>query len=568
MSWAYSYDPEVWPSLVTAVVVAILGWYGWQRRSFPGAKPFTIFCLFAFLWAAGSVFEIQATDFSTKIGWIKFQAVWQIPTATALPWFVLEYAGFNRWLTRRNLALMVIPAILTLLLIITNNYHHLIWIEFRTGEPVTAVLGIANWILLAYASLLIIITIIILCRLAARSPVLRWPAIYMLFGIIIGIGFYALSNINISLLGPGERVFFILGVLSLSFSLAFFRFRVLDPLPLAYSAIFKQMQAGVLVLDRQGKILEINPAAGQIVGGSRESWFGHSIAEAVPEGLKILSWLEKPETAPAEFSLAHGASIRYYSPQITQLKDRRIRTLGYLLFFMDTTEQRQTQARILEQKKVVATLEERERLARELHDSIGQVLGYVQLQAQTIRKLMRSGKNEEAEPEFTNLLEAARDAHTDVRESILNLKAGTGEAWSFVPVLRRYLKDYQAHHGIKAELAVPEDLKDNTFDSGAGVQLLRVIQEALTNARKHSRATTVKINITLENMLARISVTDNGMGFDTGLTGRDSSGHFGLTFMQERMEQIGGKVVIVSHSGKGTTVNLETPIRNQEEQTQ
>jgi len=93
MRWTYAYDPHIWPPLVTAILPAILGQYGWQRRNFPGAKPFTILCLFAFLWAVGSILEISATDFTAKIFWIKFQAIWQIPTTTVLPWFVLDYAG-------------------------------------------------------------------------------------------------------------------------------------------------------------------------------------------------------------------------------------------------------------------------------------------------------------------------------------------------------------------------------------------------------------------------------------------------------------------------------------------
>jgi hypothetical protein len=141
MSWPFIYDPHIWPPLITAILTAILGWYGWQRRNFPGAKPFIFICLFAFLWAFGSIFETASADFSTQVFWIKFQAMWQIPAATALPWFVLEFAGFNRWLTRRNLLLMLSPSLITLLLIITNDYHHLIWREFQTGDHVIQIMA-------------------------------------------------------------------------------------------------------------------------------------------------------------------------------------------------------------------------------------------------------------------------------------------------------------------------------------------------------------------------------------------------------------------------------------------
>jgi nitrate/nitrite-specific signal transduction histidine kinase len=112
---------------------------------------------------------------------------------------------------------------------------------------------------------------------------------------------------------------------------------------------------------------------------------------------------------------------------------------------------------------------------------------------------MRAGKNAEAEPEFTSLLEVARDAHADVRESILNLKTGTRAEWSLTPALKQYLSDFQTHHGIHTGLSLPAGLKENTFDPGAEVQLLRVIQKALTNARKHSLARNIQVNLELEN---------------------------------------------------------------------
>lgn len=566
MSWSYTYDPQIWPAITTAILTAVLGWYGWQRRNFAGAKPFTLLCLFAFLWAVGCALEVSATDFSTQIFWIKFQAIWQMPEATTWPWFVLAYAGLNRWLTRRNVVwLLIFPSIIAFVLMITNNYHNLVWTGFQMGDHVIQSFGIANWILLGYAVILVLFTVIVLWWLIFRSPHLHWPAIIMSLGMIIAFGIYWLVNLDAGLLGPGERVLFTMGIVSLSFSVAFFRFRALDPIPLAHSAIIKQMQGGVLVFDLQNKVVDLNPAAGQILGSSAKSLWGRPAAEILPAELSVPTWLEKPETVPSEIKLGTGSDIHYYNLRFTPLKDQRNRTLGYILLLYDVTEQKRAQEQILVNKQLAATLQERERLARELHDSIGQVLGYVDLQAQTIRKLMRAGKNAEAEPELSNLIEAARDAHTDVRESILNLKTGTGAGWSFLPVLKQYLRDFQSRHGTHTELIVPEGLKDNIYDTDTGVQLLRVIQEALTNARKHSKGKNVRIDITLEDYWVHISITDDGMGFDTGMGNKDRSQHFGIDFMRERMEQIGGSVVIESRLGVGTVVNLKTPIGNPEE---
>ncbi len=563
MSWSYAYDPHIWPALITAILTAILGWYGWQRRNFSGAKPFAILCLFAFLWAVGCVFEISAIDFSAKIFWIKFQAIWQLPEATTWPWFVLIYAGLGRWLTRRNLWLMFIPSILSFLMIVTNDYHHLLWTGFQMGVHVIQVFGIANWILTGYAFILALVTIIVLLWLAIRSPHLRWPAIIMLLGMVIAFGIYWLVNIEAGLLDPGERILFTMGILALSFSVALFRFRALDPVPLAYSAIIKQMQAGVLVFDLQKKVVDLNPAAEQILRRPLQSLWGRPAAEILPAELSIPTWLEKPEMAPSEIKLGNGSASHYYNLKLTPLKDQRNRTLGYLLFLYDISEQKQAQAKILEQQKVVATLKERERLAREFHDGIGQTLGYASMQTQIVRKLVKEGNLNMVGSILDRLVEVTQDAHADIRESILNLKAGSAQEWFLFPTLKQYLSRFQEFYGIRTELSIPDGLGEDIFEPVARIQLLRVVQEALTNARKHSSSHSVKIVFKQENHRALITIADDGTGFDPGQLKLEEGRHFGLGFMRERMEQIGGSLIIDSRLGAGTVVKLEAPLRNQ-----
>lgn len=564
MSWSYTYDPHLWPPLITAMLLAILGWYGWQRRNLSGAKPFIILCLFAFLWAVGAIFETSATDFSAKVFWTKFQGIWQIPTATAMPWFVLELAGLRRWLTRRNFWLMAVPSVLTLLLILTNDYHHLITIEFQMTDHVVQVFGIANWILTAYAFLLVLSAVIILLWLAIRSAHLRRPATIMLLGMVVAFGFYTLASIDESIFGPGERVLLVLGPLSLSYALAFFRFRLLDPVPLARSAFIEQMEDGMLVLDMEGNIVDLNLSAQKILGETRTILQGRAAAGVLSLNSDLLIRTDKGGKMPPEISLGAGTTARYYNLNLTSLKDRRGQTLGQLLVLHDTTEQKKAQAQMLDRQQVVATLEERERLARELHDSTSQVLGYVNLQAQTIQKWLQSGNNEKAEASVSRLAEIAKDAHADVRESILGLRSAGTEEWAFLPVLKRYLNDFQSKYNITIELLLSNNMQENMLNAVAGIQVLRVIQEALTNARKHGGAHKVRVSFEELNHTSFVRITDDGSGFD--ITQQSESGsHFGLTFMRERMAKIGGSIKIDSKPGVGTTVEIEVPMSHLEE---
>ena len=196
MIWYYAYSQDLWPAMISVTLSLILGLYSWRRRNVPGAKAFAIGCLFATLWAIGSSLEIAALDFTTQVFWLKFHALWQIPLVTSLSCFFLEYAGFGRLLTRRNLILFSIPAVLIVSLMVTNDYHHLIWTSFSLDEYVVVTYGIGTWISIAYANLLGIVNIVALLKLAVLSPRSRCPVAFMLLGQLSGRIMYVLDSLD------------------------------------------------------------------------------------------------------------------------------------------------------------------------------------------------------------------------------------------------------------------------------------------------------------------------------------------------------------------------------------
>lgn len=211
----------------------------------------------------------------------------------------------------------------------------------------------------------------------------------------------------------------------------------------------------------------------------------------------------------------------------------------------------------------MATLQERERLARELHDSVGQVLGFVSLQGQIVGRWMKAGDIDKAQSLLSRLVEVTRDAHADVRESILNLKTGSAREWAFFPALKQYMENFQSNYGIQTQMVLPEGLNEGSFEPSVEIQVLRVIQEAMINAQKHGGAHSIHIEFELASNRAIISIADDGTGFDPSQLNQKAGGHFGLGFMRERMEQIGGSLEIDSKPGAGTAVKLNVPLREQ-----
>ena len=561
MTGPYQYTPAIWPSVLTVLLLTALAVYGWRRRSVPGALPFTIACLFAAGWAAGSAMEYAAVDLATKVFWVKIQANLQLPYATAVTCFFLEYTWPGRWLTRRVLALLSIPPLLALAVILTNDLHHLIWRGFGFDGAVLPLFGVGAWFLIAYGYGLGIVNIIISAWLFVQSPQQRLPVVILLTGLVAGRAVYALEKAYIL------RADLPLDVLGIAFAyvmyaIALFGFRMFDPVALARLTLMEQLSDGMLVLDDQGRVASLNPAAERIFGLTARQVKDKPVREVLPAYPEELP----PVTSGTEieFSLPASGGVSHYRLVISLLNDWRGQQVGRLLLLHNVTEQKRAQAQLVEQQRVVATLQERERLARELHDSIGQMLGYVSMQAQAIRKWAREGEMAIVDVELARLTDAAREAHVDIRESILDLKAGSEQATSFLAVLQQHLDSFQDHYGIRTELTIPAGLTDEAFEPVTQVQLLRVIQEAMTNARKHGRARCVRVAIERADGQPRITVADDGRGFDPGQLSAGEGDHLGLAFMRERMAQVGGRLTIESRPGAGTQVVFEVPIVNGE----
>jgi signal transduction histidine kinase len=223
-------------------------------------------------------------------------------------------------------------------------------------------------------------------------------------------------------------------------------------------------------------------------------------------------------------------------------------------------------ARLHRRVRDLAITEERERIAREMHDSLAQVLGYVNTKAQAVQELLKTDQVQKAEAQVGQLGEAARSAYADVREGILGLRTSLGPQRSLLQALEEYLASWREQSGIQAELGLePADAQLAGLTPTAELQLLRIVQEALANVRKHADATCVSIRIRQTPEAIETTIDDNGRGFVQDLPdgrGRweNAAGpHFGLATMRERVESVGGQLEVRSAPGEGTRIAVRIP---------
>jgi len=196
---------------------------------------------------------------------------------------------------------------------------------------------------------------------------------------------------------------------------------------------------------------------------------------------------------------------------------------------------------------------ERDRIARELHDSLAQVLGVIHLQLRSLETRAKDEASLGIADELSLLAETADEAYRDVREAILGLRETIREDDGLEGSLREYLRKYSRQTGIAASLTSEGDTR-RALSPRSEVQLLRVVQEALTNTRKHAGATRVVVRIECLPGVTTLTIEDDGVGFDATKLSSTMEGGFGLASMRERVEQIGGRLDVHTAPDHGTTI--------------
>jgi signal transduction histidine kinase len=215
------------------------------------------------------------------------------------------------------------------------------------------------------------------------------------------------------------------------------------------------------------------------------------------------------------------------------------------------------------QLQSLSIVEERGRIAREMHDGLAQVLGYLNLQVQTLSSLLNQGKSEKLQAELFQMRQAIQTAHADVRENILSLRTTLAQEKGLEAAVREYLTEFGIQTGIETKFSY-EVKGDLNLSSVAEVQLACILQEALTNVRKHARANRVDVVIRRGRQgnvdVIHMQIADNGIGF----TVAGSKRNFGLQTMHERAESVHGDLAIRSGQGSGTTIECRLPCLHEE----
>jgi len=204
-----------------------------------------------------------------------------------------------------------------------------------------------------------------------------------------------------------------------------------------------------------------------------------------------------------------------------------------------------------------AIIEERRRIAREIHDGVAQSLSYLNLKTRKVSQLLSNQKTVEAISELNEIQEVVRDTYEDIRESIDQLSTEI-RSLTLVTALGNYVREFSQNNGIPVDFDIPKSF--SKLSPVAELQLLRIAQESLTNVRRHATANQVMIKLASSNSSVEMTIKDNGQGFTLSDLEKSPPGYHGLTIIKERAEALGGTLLINTGPGQGTELKVSLPV--------
>lgn len=212
-------------------------------------------------------------------------------------------------------------------------------------------------------------------------------------------------------------------------------------------------------------------------------------------------------------------------------------------------------SRMYQELREVAVVEERNRIAREIHDTLAQGFAGILMQAEALRESLSMGQTDQAAEHLSRIQSIARDNLNEARRSVLSLKPSSSNHQSLEELIRNEIIKLQRDLNLQVQFQVIGT--QPLLSTDVKQAIYRITQEALSNVRKHSQASRVQIILTFESRQVILCVIDNGVGFDSQAQFEHS---FGITCMRERARMFGGVVNVQSQRGLGTTIEAYIPV--------
>jgi diguanylate cyclase (GGDEF)-like protein len=322
LNWRFSSYSVAY--LFTIGLSLVVAYISWRKRETPGSLPLALFMLAVAEWSFAAALEAAAGGIPAKVILSKIEYLGIVSSPILYLLFALQYSRQNKWLTRRNIVILWVLPVVTLAIAVTNDWHKLLWTSFAPvlrGEIILIFThGIWFWVLVAYAYLSILVGVLSLVLAAIRFPFLFLRPVRAL---IVGSILLLLGNIiYVSNLSPVPRLDWtpiMFAVAGMILAWGIFRRQVFDLIPVARDALVEGMSDGIIVLDTQEHIVDINLVAQQLLGLAADTAMGKDAGMIFSAWPDVLPSLRSCSDARIEIQLGKNKQ-RHLDLRIVPLK--------------------------------------------------------------------------------------------------------------------------------------------------------------------------------------------------------------------------------------------------------
>src|SRR5437764_4205793 len=348
MSWRFT--PYIFPVVIAGVISAGLALYAWRRRLMAGVVPFSILMLAVAVWTLGYALELAGGDIPTKIFWLGIEYLRIVIVPVALLALALQYTGRTKWLTPRILVLLSIEPLITLVLVWTNDIHHLIHakvgLEISSAFTVLVITrGTWYWINVVYSFLLLLLGTALIVSfiptLRRSASVYRGQVSALCIAVLVPWVSNAVTDFGLSPLPNLDLTPLAFTVTGIAMAWSLFRFRLLDLTPVARHAVVESMSDAVIVLDKYNRITDVNPAAQRILGHTLSELVGQPAAQVASAWPEQVERFRGATEAHEEIVLAVDGRACYFDLRLSSLYHQRGHLTGRLIVLRDITEHKQ-----------------------------------------------------------------------------------------------------------------------------------------------------------------------------------------------------------------------------------
>lgn len=586
-----------------SILVAVSAW---RLRHTSGAMAVSLAGMLAAITWWIAMYAVDVGSFDLTLQYFGYRAKYLGVITVPVFWlaFALHYTGRANWLTRSRMRLIVATPIVSLFMVATNPAHGLMFENHYLRDAggfqvIQSNLGFWFWVHSAYSYSLILVSCYLLFRQFIGSPGLYRRQLIALF-----------VSVFVPLIGNAITIFgnqaldltpfaFVISGLALVWGLL--RYQLLDLAPIARDAVIEGMTDGMIVLDKQSRVVDLNAAARQVIQRPAGDIIGQPVNQVI--GLlsrqpELFEHYRSQDMMQGEIVIGEDGARRFLDVRVSALKDRQGQLTGRAVVFRDITDRKQAEQQIQAQNEALVKANEELALARkqaehatqlksqflatmshELRTPLNAVIGYTEIQLAGMAGSLTSEQEEYQTRVLANaehLLALINDlldlskieaGRMDLAQKPFNVAEWVRE----IALQNRVLADEK---GLRFEVELDEHLPECI--TGDASRLKQVVINLLSNAFKFTEAGEVRLQVRRNDRESwKIIVSDTGIGIpahaqDTvfeefrqldGSSRRQYSGTgLGLAIVRKLVLMMGGNIRLKSETGKGSTFFVTLPL--------